>query len=480
MSATEASIARHRETVAGALTDTVSDQQAAHTVEHAKESPDEPVILLEFNELNFEYIEKYIALGFLPTFRELLTRYGYTTTTSEQCYEEIEPWIQWVTAHTGLTLSEHGVFRLGDITRTDIPQIWDQVEEELGIRVGAVCPMNAVNRLRNPAFFVPDPWTETPVSGPLLLRHLSAAVSQAVNDNAQSKLRLRSILALLAGWAAYATRDNWRYYFSWALSARKNPWRQAMFLDCLLADIFFKEWRKTRPDFASLFLNAGAHIQHHYMFSSQCYNGPHQNPAWYIDDKCDPVLEVYAAYDRILARALKAPRRPRLLIATGLHQDPHDELTYYWRLRNHAEFLSRVGLSFADVQPRMSRDFLVICRSTEEAAAAERVLVEAQADDGQHLFSVDNRGTDLFVTLKYPRNVKLTTTISINGCTIHDFREHVVFVALKNGKHNGIGYLVDSGSNSTSMSTNARSVELVELPARIRAALQSRAAQATL
>src|SRR6185295_3318181 len=115
-----------------------------------------PVLLLELNEVNFEYVQFYADRGLLPNLNACIQNHGLSYTTSEQKYEELEPWIQWVSAHTGLTFSEHGVFRLGDIVGHDIPQIWDRLEER-GLKVGAVSPMNAKHRLRNAAFFLPDP-----------------------------------------------------------------------------------------------------------------------------------------------------------------------------------------------------------------------------------------------------------------------------------------------------------------------------------
>jgi hypothetical protein len=428
------------------------------------------VILLELNEINFEFVRRYIERGSLPAFRELLDKHGYVETTSEQRYEEIEPWIQWVTAHTGLSLREHGVFRLGDITKTDIPQIWEQLEEQLGTRIGAVSPMNAVNRLKRPAFFVPDPWTRTATSGSWLLRKLSAAISQAVNDNAQARLGLGPALALIAGWLAYAAPSEWPRYLQLAATARKAPWRRAVFLDMLLSDVFVREWRRTRPAFSSLFLNAGAHIQHHYMFSSACYDGPHRNPDWYIDEGQDPLLEIYESYDRLLSRTLRLPGNPRLLIATGLHQDPHDELTYYWRLRNHAAFLSEAGLDFVSVTPLMSRDFTITCKTGEHAAAIEQALLGARVNESEPAFSVDNRGTDLFVMLEYPHDIPADTPLMINGKTFANFRADVSFVAIKNGKHNGVGYLIDTGSSPR---TAVEQIPLKTLPELIRDAVHA-------
>ena len=85
------------------------------------------LLLLELNEVNFDYVMQYCSRGELKTFASLEAKHGLSKTVSESKYEELEPWIQWVTAHTGLTLSEHGVFRLGDIVDHDIPQIWERL-----------------------------------------------------------------------------------------------------------------------------------------------------------------------------------------------------------------------------------------------------------------------------------------------------------------------------------------------------------------
>ena len=130
-------------------------------------------ILLGLNELNFEYIEEYIKIGNLENFATLFTKHGYIETTSESDYKLLEPWIQWVTIHTGKTFEEHGVFRLGDIVnRPDLTQLWE-LGEAKGLKVGGVSPFNARNNLKNAAFFVPDPWTQTEPSGSQLLIALS-------------------------------------------------------------------------------------------------------------------------------------------------------------------------------------------------------------------------------------------------------------------------------------------------------------------
>jgi hypothetical protein len=402
------------------------------------------LIFLELNEVNFDFIRAYVRKGRLPAFRSLIDKHGFALTESEKVYEHLEPWVQWVTAHTGKPFAEHGVFRLGDIVNHDLLQIWECLEQQ-GLRVGAVSPMNAKNRLRNAAFFVPDPWTPTPVTGSPVLKGLYAAIAQAVNDNAQSRVSTSSLMQLLRGWLHYAAPQNWSTYLGFAASASGHPWRKAMFLDLLLADVFFAETRSTKPHFATLFVNAAAHIQHHYLFCSSVYDGSIRNPEWYVKPGMDPVLEVYQLYDRIVARTLREFPAARLMIGTGLHQNPHPTVTFYWRLKDHAQFLSSLGVDFSSVSPRMSRDFLVTCASPEAAVRAESVLRAAVADDGAPLFEVDNRGSDLFVMFVYARDIGEDVGGWIGDRRIPGLRSQVVFVALKNGEHDGVGYLIDTG-----------------------------------
>lgn len=424
------------------------------------------LLLLELNEVNFEFVEAYAAAGKLPVLGAMIRRHGVSRTTSEESYERLEPWIQWVTAHTGRSFIEHQVFRLGDIVKHDIPQIWEMLEA-LGMTVGAISPMNAKHRARSPAFFVPDPWTSTEVSGSGTLRRLYAALAQVVNDNAQSKVDIASALALIKGTARYARPANYLEYLRLGVTSFGRSWRRAIFLDVLLADVFIREVARARPNFASLFLNAAAHIQHHYMFSAAPYAGKRRNPDWYIKPGFDPVLEVYSAYDRIVGQVLRAFGNARVMLATGLHQVPHEEGTFYWRLKDHAKFLQLIGVPCERVEPRMSRDFLVTCAGTAQAERSAEILESAAHEDGTRLFEIENRGSDLFVCLTYPREIQPTCRFSVEGRVFEGLHQQVVFVALKNGEHDGIGYFLDTGGRADA----ATVFPLTEMPQRVMEAL---------
>ena len=61
------------------------------------------LIFIELNEINFDTATSYIERGeYLPGFTELIEK-GITNTESESEYENLEPWVQWPSVHTGKT-----------------------------------------------------------------------------------------------------------------------------------------------------------------------------------------------------------------------------------------------------------------------------------------------------------------------------------------------------------------------------------------
>ncbi|TAE65338.1 MAG: hypothetical protein EAY68_06660, partial [Bacteroidetes bacterium] len=160
----------------------------------------------------------------------------------------------------------------------------------------------------------------------------------------------------------------------------------------------------------------------------------------------DPVLDILLSYDKILKRLLAL--NCRLFIATGLHQNPHEHLTYYWRLKNHSDFLALIGIDVAfKAIPRMSRDFLVEAGTATDAQLIDQALSGIHLN-GKKFFEVDNRGLSLFIELIYDDNIVETDYLEVSGKKIKvvDF---VAFVAIKNGEHNGVGYFIDTASKKS-------------------------------
>jgi len=403
-----------------------------------------PLILLELNEVNLDIAARYVEPLGLTNLGRLLGK-SLRSTSAETRYVDLEPWIQWVSVHSGLAGPAHGIFRLGDIVHSSVPQFFEQLEST-GLRVGAVSPMNAANRLKSPAYFVPDPWTHTPTDSSPGSRRLWEALSQVVNDNASGRLTARSAATLLQALLRHANPRHYGLYLSLGRRALKSSWCRALLLDLFLHDMHMRLYRQHRPDLSVLFLNAGAHIQHHYMFNARHgVERIHQNPAWYVDPEADPMADMLRVYDRILGDYLALPDTA-FLCATGLTQVPYDRIKYYWRLRDHTQFLDTVGIRPLRVLPRMTRDFALEFATDEQAAAAQLRLASLRVvADGTPLFQeIDNRGSSLFVTLTYGREIDDAAELSGEGVSPQSLKSHVVFVAIKNGMHSGRGFVAAS------------------------------------
>lgn len=402
------------------------------------------IILIEFNEVNFSLLKQYLSDPLYEkrwrNLRNLLCEKSVET-SSEVEYENLEPWIQWTSVHTGLTAEQHNIFRLGDINQCNHPQIFEILEEH-GVSVGCISAMNAENRLTEPKYFIPDPWTISKTDGSFTSEAVYNALYQAVNDNSSGKLTAKTIFNLIMALAIHSKVQNWATYVRLFLkSLRKQSWNKALFLDLFISDLHLSLRSAKAPQFSTVFFNGFAHLQHHYFFASKFYSGKQENPEWYISKDVDPFIDALDIYDLIIGQQIRYNKGYEILVATGLQQIPYEKTTFYYRLRDHANFLEKFGISDVKVLPRMTRDFLVECQSVQHA---EKVAIRLDSVklNGVKLFGeIDNRGNSLFVTLTYPMEVNKNDVIhSADGAEMK-LLDHIVFVAIKNGMHDPTGYI---------------------------------------
>ena len=55
------------------------------------------------------------------------------------------------------------------------------------------------------------------------------------------------------------------------------------------------------------------------------------------------LIKILSEYDYQIGKILKL-KDVKLVIATGLHQQAHEYLTFYWRLKEHIRFLEMIGI----------------------------------------------------------------------------------------------------------------------------------------
>jgi hypothetical protein len=398
------------------------------------------IAFLQLNELNFDMISHYIATGVdLPILEQIYQ--SRCITVEEEVYENLEPWIQWYSIFTGTSFKQHKVFRLGDgHHRNDTNFLTDLVDSN--IRVGAIAPMNISKNSADFSFFIPDPWSKQESVGSVFLQLISTAVSQGVNNNSGSGLSNKNKIRLLLGLSRYLSLKDFKELYAYYRKIQGKSYRKALFLDLVLTKLHQSCAMKFNTQFSTVFLNAGAHIQHHYFLNSTFVKNKdvRKNPEWYINPLEDPVLESLIFYERILDSYQS--RGFSLMLATGLQQLPYSKSTFYYRLKNHNEFLSFFSIPFSKVIPRMTRDFEIEFASLEDKITSMGILSTFEIN-GKKVFGeiTDSGAVDdkkIFCTLTYDDEIFPGSYLHHNGQEL-DLHDAVNFVAVKNGKHDKLG-----------------------------------------
>ena len=367
-----------------------------------------PVIMLEFNELTPSLMDRFISQGHLPGFKRLRDRSVAFITEAEEEPPALEPWIQWVTVHTGLSYSEHGVYDLGDGEELRAPRIWDLVADA-GEKAWICSSMNATVQTGRPdhVHLIPDPWAVNLRPIPEgrydpFYRFVRTYVQEYTRDRppfTKSDYARFAMFMLGHGLSARTVKDAVLQLASERSGAPK--WKRAVILDRLLWDVFRSEWKRMRPVLSTFFLNSTAHFQHYYWrnMEPERFSLKHDGD----DNAADAILLGYKNMDRIVRECLRmAGDDATVVLATALSQQP---LTTYdekggkqiYKPRDPTVLLRFAGYSGkVRYSPVMAEQFHLFFESEEDAADAldrlralrigDRRVMEARRD-GKKIFA---------------------------------------------------------------------------------------------
>jgi len=414
-----------------------------------------PVILLEFNELTPALIDRFIGEGHLPTFERFRSESLAAITDAEEAPPALEPWIQWVSVHTGLSFSEHGVYDLGDGEDLAAPRIWDRVADH-GERAFVCSSMNAAITTRNAdnVNLIPDPWSVNLSPRPA---ELYAPFYDFVRSYVQEYTRDKPPLSR-SDYARFSTfmirhglspRTVINTVAQLAAERRGAPrWRRAAILDRLLWDVFRSEWKRLSPLLATFFLNSTAHFQHYYWrdMEPERFSLPAKGKD---ESAAGAILFGYKCMDRILRECIElAGDKATIVFATALGQQA---MTTYEETGGKLVFRPRdptVLLRYAGYEgpfrfsPVMAEQFHLIFESEDDAVAAENALAGLRMD-GQPVMGMRRDGEQIFAgcsIIVEPAKEATVTSSSNNRPAPFDTLFYPI-TGLKSGMHHPDGLL---------------------------------------
>lgn len=351
-----------------------------------------PLVLLEFNELSPPLMDEFIGKGLLPNFARLRNEsFTYVTDAGEDP-PHLNPWIQWVTVHTGAAFAEHRVFHLGDATKSGLPMIWDKVCAA-GSPVWVCGSMNVSVQEGFRGWLLPDPWDASSAPHPAEFNDYMKLVRAYVFEHTRGKrpVTLRAAAQFLAfmlrhglSFGTVASLANQLLQERFADVA----WRRASILDLLQFDVFRSVYKKHKPLLSTFFLNSTAHYQHAYWRNMQPELFRIKPSESEQKSRSNAILFGYQVMDRLVGEVLRMVSSDTVVaFVTALSQQPclaweSDGGKTFYKPHDTRTLLEFVGIdpTACRVEPVMSEQFHV--RFADEASAQRgKQLLDAMTLD---------------------------------------------------------------------------------------------------
>lgn len=419
------------------------------------------VISIEFNELCPNLMAKFIAAGHLPNFQRFRDESVVAETDAEETGELLNPWVQWVSVHTGLSAAEHQVTTLSEGHTVPVQAVWD-VASTSGRRVWVCGSMNARYDRPLDGYLLPDPWSTgcRPFPerefDPFINYVRSAVQEHSTGGGGGMKAFLKWMLGhgLSVGTMAAAAGQ---------LASEKlgnTSWKRAGILDLIQYDLFTHYYRKVKPHLATFFVNSTAHYQHCYWRNMEPEAFKVKPTAKEQRDYAGAILHGYQCMDKLVGRFLRlADSTPNttLFFSTALSQQPyldHEEKDgrKYYHLNAKTVLAEKLGVTDPfGYEPVMAEQFYLRFESKEACDRAEARLLSfhlkhrpAFKDDRTRLFNAERKGDSLLMQCRctgdVPADAKITSeTDEAVGVPFADVFYRME--AVKSGRHHPSGIL---------------------------------------
>ena len=296
-----------------------------------------PKLFIQFNEANFDLINRYISKYELNGFTEIINNSTKLNTSSEKNYEDLEPWIQWYSFYSNKTLLEHQTFHLGDCLKKNHILFPEKLSDQ-GARVGVFGAMN-LPPYKKYKIYIPDAWTDAKSDSSFSSRLVSSALKKIINSNANLSVSYKQLIGLLLLIGIPSSLKDIKIMFlslkSFLFRSRENL---ASLFDYFFINYSLKRICKNELDVNFIFLNGFAHVQHHYLLSSEFVDG--ENPNWYVKNDKDPILNSLKIYNEMFQNIFhRFGSKFEIWIMTGMTQEPYKMPEIYWRFKDHDKLI---------------------------------------------------------------------------------------------------------------------------------------------
>jgi hypothetical protein len=375
------------------------------------------VLLLEFNEINWRVIDTLIAQrgeSFLPNFMRLRQQGAWGVQSAIERTTLLDPWITWVTLHTGVPPEVHGASVLEQDSDTIKAKRTWQYASDAGLSVGIFGSISAYPPVPVKGFMVPGPFApgnETFPPSLMPVQALNRGYTQ-VHAGAQKAPGLGDNIKTAASLFRLGLKPSTLFKIAGQLvMERTKPdsrWKRVCLQPALNFDIFQEQYQSQRPDFATWHSNHAAHFMHHYWRAWDDTDFPVKSPADERRKYGEAVPYGYQLCDELLGKAMTMIDGDTVLvIASSMGQQPYiserySEGKYVVRIKHIDKVLELIGRDgITDVVPTMVPQWNLTILDAARRAQVKglfEAVVRRQAGTPDAAFAVQETHDQLTIT----------------------------------------------------------------------------------
>lgn len=417
-------------------------------------SSEKRVILLEFNELCPSLIDLYMEEGKLPNFQRFYQESEIYTTDAEEQPPYLEPWIQWITVHSGKSYRDHQIFNLDDGHKLKFPNIWD-ILSEAAYRVWICGSMNLRYTKPINGCVLPDYWAtqQDPYPAELssFFNFVQRQVQEHTNDSAQLSWKdyWRFLTFMVTHGLSLGTLGAIVQQLLKETQTGRYRWQRAAILDKLQRDIFFWYYHRLKPHFSTFFLNSTAHFQHMYWRNMEPWRFRVQPSADEQAEYENAILYGYQEMDKLIGDFLVLPdENTTLMLCTALSQQPcltYEEIggKHLYRPRQFEDLLSFAGITGSyQCSPVMAEEFFIRFKTEVDAQVAEQQLAALRVKQCP-VMRLRRQGAEIYAGCEIFEQLSDQTVLYVEGSDISTsfFSIFYQIKDIKSGMHHSDGIL---------------------------------------
>ena len=321
------------------------------------------LVIFEVNECDFKFFLYGAKKYNFPIISQYLKKKNKIKTFTNDKEEglNLDPWVQWVSFHTGLLSRKHKVFRLGQKLEKKYLQIWENISKNIRVSLWGLFNSNLRKRGNIDVFF-PDPWSFKEKAYPKVLNDLLALPRYyATNYPNIKKLSLITYAALFfkniffSKTLIFMILNTFKFLSIFFRCGTKS-FNLYFFLDLISVVTVKNILEKKNSDLSIIALNSFAHYQHNYWDTKKF----EKYYFWYLNEMVKLFIKIEKNYSSVI-------------VFNGFSQKKIKP-RFYLRPKNPKEFLKILNINFLKIEPNMTTGAQVFFKNTSDKLNCINVL----------------------------------------------------------------------------------------------------------